>query len=97
MNPKLDPLVKKYIETKDQSLKEEIVKNYKPLIEYIARKLAFHRDDLDDLVQVGSIAVLKALDRFQIEKNTEFSTFATPNIIGEIKHIRTIKMLSIHL
>ena len=86
MNPKLDPLVKKYIETKDQSLKEEIVKNYKPLIEYIARKLAFHRDDLDDLVQVGSIAVLKALDRFQIEKNTEFSTFATPNIIGEIKH-----------
>ena len=86
MNPKLDPLVKKYVETRDQSLKEDIVKNYKPLIEYIARKLAFHRDDLDDLIQVGSIAVLKALDRFQLEKNTEFSTFATPNIIGEIKH-----------
>ncbi len=86
MNPKLDPLVKKYVETRDQSLKEDIIKNYKPLIEYIARKLAFHRDDLDDLIQVGSIAVLKALDRFQLEKNTEFSTFATPNIIGEIKH-----------
>ena len=86
MNPKLDPLVKEYCETKNQNLKEEILTNYKPLIEYIAKKLAFNKNDVDDLIQVGCIALIKALDRFKPEKNTEFSTFATPNIIGEIKH-----------
>lgn len=86
MNPKLDPLVKEYCETKNQNLKEEILTNYKPLIEYIAKKLAFNKNDVDDLIQVGCIALIKALDRFKPEMNTEFSTFATPNIIGEIKH-----------
>tara|TARA_Y100001970_G_C14251405_1_gene872134 strand:+ start:1399 stop:2145 length:747 start_codon:yes stop_codon:yes gene_type:complete len=86
VNPKLDPLVKEYCDTKNNALKEKILKNYQPLIEYIARKLAFNKNDVDDLIQVGSIALIKALDRFKIEKNTEFSTFATPNIIGEIKH-----------
>jgi RNA polymerase sigma-B factor len=86
VNPKLDPLVKEYCETKNQNLKEEILTNYKPLIEYIAKKLAFNKNDVDDLIQVGCIALIKALDRFKPEMNTEFSTFATPNIIGEIKH-----------
>jgi len=86
VNPKLDPLVKEYCETKNQNLKEEILTNYKPLIEYIAKKLAFNKNDIDDLIQVGCIALIKALDRFKPEMNTEFSTFATPNIIGEIKH-----------
>jgi len=86
VNPKLDPLVKEYCETKNQNLKEQILTNYKPLIEYIAKKLAFNKNDVDDLIQVGCIALIKALDRFKPEMNTEFSTFATPNIIGEIKH-----------
>ena len=86
MSSKIDPLVVKYCKTKDASLKADILVSYKPLIEYIARKLAFNRDDVDDLVQVGSIAVIKALDRFDIEREIDFSTFATPNIIGEIKH-----------
>ena len=86
MNPKLDPLVQEYCKNKSEDLKPQIIENYLPLIEYIARKLAFNKDDVEDLVQVGSIALLKALDRFEMDKNTEFSTFATPNIIGEIKH-----------
>ena len=86
MSTKIDPIVVKYCKTKDESLKSEIIKNYKPLIEYIARKLAFNRNDIDDLYQVGSIAVIKCLDRFDLSKNVDFSTFATPNIIGEIKH-----------
>lgn len=85
MTLKSDP-VYQYCETKDDSLKEEIICQYRPLVEYIARKLAFNRDDLDDLIQIGSIALLRALDRFQPDKEVDFSTFATPNIIGEIKH-----------
>ena len=86
MNPKLDPLVLEYCQTKNKNLKDQIIEKYLPLIEYIARRLAFNKDEIDDLVQVGSIATFKALDRFDVSKNTEFSTFATPNIIGEIKH-----------
>lgn len=86
MNPKLDPLVAEYCRTKNKALKGEIIEKYRPLIEYISRRLAFNKDDVDDLIQVGCIATFKALDRFDVTKNTEFSTFATPNIIGEIKH-----------
>tara|TARA_B100001989_G_scaffold248186_1_gene221451 strand:+ start:894 stop:1640 length:747 start_codon:yes stop_codon:yes gene_type:complete len=86
VNPKLDPLVEEYCRTKNPNLKGEIIEKYRPLIEYISRRLAFNKDDIDDLIQVGSIATFKALDRFDVTKNTEFSTFATPNIIGEIKH-----------
>ena len=75
-----------YCETKDNSLKDEIVLEYRPLVEYIAKKLAFNRDDLDDLIQIGSIALLRALDRYDPEKAVDFSIFVTPNIIGEIKH-----------
>ena len=86
MSSKQDPLVLKYCKQKSIPLRDEIVEKYRPLIEYIARKLAFNRDDTDDLVQVGSIAVLKSLERFDPSKETDFATFATPNIIGEIKH-----------
>lgn len=85
MKEKNDPVLL-YYETKDPSLKDDVIQQYTPLIKYIARKLAFNREDLDDLIQVGSIALLRALDRFQPEKEIDFSTFATPNIIGEIKH-----------
>lgn len=59
---------------------------YKSMVEHIARKLAFNREDLDDLIQIGSIALLKSLERFDLKKDIDFATFATPNIIGEIKH-----------
>ena len=86
MSSKIDPIVVKYCKTKDIKLRDELIVKYTPLIKYIAKKLAFNRDDTDDLIQIGSIAVLKALERFQIDKETDFATFATPNIIGEIKH-----------
>jgi RNA polymerase sigma-B factor len=86
LTKKIDPLVVEYCKTKNPALRDEIIVNYKSLVEFIARKLAFNRSDTDDLVQIGSIAILKALDRFDVTKETDFATFATPNIIGEIKH-----------
>lgn len=86
MSENIDPLVLEYCKTKNPARREEIITNYKSLIHYIARKFAFNRSDTDDLVQVGTIAVLKALDRFQPDKRIDFATFVTPNIIGEIKH-----------
>lgn len=81
-----DSLVAKYCKEKDSSLKEKILLSYAPLVEYIAKKLAFNKNDLEDLVQVGTIGLLRSLDRFEPAKDIDFSTFATPNIIGEIKH-----------
>jgi RNA polymerase sigma-B factor len=48
--------------------------------------MAYNRDDYEDLIQVGTIGLLKSLERFKPSKDVDFATFATPNIIGEIKH-----------
>ena len=81
MNPKLDPLVKEYCDTKNDALKEKILKNYQPLIEYIARKLAFNKNDVDDLIQVGSMALIKALDRFKLKKTPNFLPLLHPILL----------------
>lgn len=86
MSGKIDPIIHEYFKHKTPKLQDEILLKYKPLVAYIARKLAFNRSDLDDLVQIGSLALLKALNRFDPKHETDFSTFVTPNIIGEIKH-----------
>ena len=57
-----EELVKKYVKTKDDSLKEHIIVAYRPLVEFIARKLSFNVDDIPDLTQVGTIGLLKSLD-----------------------------------
>lgn len=86
MSSESHSIILQYCQSKDPALKEKILLSYKPLVDYIARKLSFNREDLEDLAQVGSIGLLRALDRFDPGMQTDFSTFATPNIIGEIKH-----------
>ncbi|MEK9657582.1 MAG: sigma-70 family RNA polymerase sigma factor [bacterium] len=86
MKNKQQELVKLYYKNKSIELLEKISITFKPLVEYIARKLAYNIDDLDDLIQIGNIALIRCLDRYDINKNIDFATFVTPNIIGEIKH-----------
>jgi RNA polymerase sigma-B factor len=81
-----DPLVIEYYQTKSETLREQIILSYHPLVEYLARKLCFNRDDLDDIVQIGVLGLMRALDHFNPNMDTDFSTFATPNIVGEIRH-----------
>jgi len=60
-----------------------------PLVEYLARRFKGRGEPLDDLIQVASIGLLKAIDRFDTGREVEFSTYATPTIVGEIKrHFR---------
>src|SRR5216117_2203234 len=59
------------------------------LVRSLARRYSYRGEQLDDLVQIGAIGLIKAIDRFDIERGVELTTYATPNIIGEIKrHFR---------
>ena len=65
--------------------REELVQLHLPLVEHCARRFTNRGEPLDDLVQVGTIGLIKSVDRFDTDRGVEFSTYATPTIIGEIK------------
>jgi RNA polymerase sigma-B factor len=66
-------------------LRDRLAEMHLPLVEYLARRFTRRSVPLDDLVQVGSIGLLKAIDRFDPGRGLEFSTYAAPTILGEIK------------
>ena len=86
MSPSKKDLLREYCKTKKPELKKKLILSHLNLVEYIAKKFAFRRDDLEDLIQVGTIGLIKALERYDLKHEVEFTTYATPNIIGEIKH-----------
>ncbi|MFI0153580.1 RNA polymerase sigma factor SigF [Streptomyces lydicus] len=55
------------------------------MVRYVARRYRNRGDDMEDIVQVGTIGLIKAIDRFDLTREVEFSTFAVPYILGEIK------------
>ena len=65
--------------------RDELVHLHLPLVEHCARRFRNRGEPFEDLVQVGTIGLLKSIDRFDVERAVEFSTYATPTIIGEIK------------
>ncbi|NLU71940.1 RNA polymerase sigma factor SigF [Streptomyces sp. HNM0575] len=55
------------------------------LVRYSARRFRLRGDDMEDIVQVGTIGLIKAIDRFDLSREVEFTTFAIPYVVGEIK------------
>jgi RNA polymerase sigma-B factor len=74
-----------YREGGDEEARELLIERHLPLARSLARRYANRGEPLDDLVQVGSIGLIKAIDRFDLERGVELTTYATPTIIGEIK------------
>jgi RNA polymerase sigma-B factor len=73
----------------DPAAREELVMLYRSLAEYLARRFRSKGEQLDDLIQVASIGLLKAIDRFDPGREVKFSTYAIPTIVGELKrHFR---------
>jgi RNA polymerase sigma-B factor len=73
----------------DPGVRDELVRMHLPLVEYLARRFRNRGEPLEDLVQVATIGLIKSVDRFDLERGVEFSTYATPTIVGEIKrHFR---------
>lgn len=85
----LRKLFRQFAQTRDPALRDQLVTAHLGLAEYLARRFTNRGEALDDLVQVASLALLKAVDRFDPSRGLEFSTYATPTIVGELKrHFR---------
>lgn len=78
-------LFRRYKEEKDESIRNEIVSRYLYLAEILAKKFINRGVDYDDIYQVACIALINAVERFDVNAEVKFASFATPTIIGEIK------------
>jgi RNA polymerase sigma-B factor len=82
-------LLRRWHEEHDRQAREELVERMLPLAHSLARRYANKGEPLDDLEQVASVGLLKAIDRFDLDRDVKFATFAVPTIAGEIKrHFR---------
>src|SRR5215469_1714991 len=82
-------LLRRYHENGDLQAREQLIEQYMSLVRSLARRYSYRGEQLEDLVQIGAIGLIKAIDRFDLERGVELTTYATPNIIGEIKrHFR---------
>jgi RNA polymerase sigma-B factor len=81
--------LEQYAATGDKVLRDEIVASQVGLAEYLARRFKNRGEPIEDLIQVALLGLLKAVERFDPSRGLEFSTFATPTIVGELKrHFR---------
>jgi RNA polymerase sigma-B factor len=82
-------LLRRYHEHGDLGAREQLIEQYMSLVRSLARRYSYRGEQLEDLVQIGAIGLIKAIDRFDLDRGVELTTYATPNIIGEIKrHFR---------
>ncbi len=82
-------LFEAYYRTRDPARREQLILLHMNLVRFLARKYSGRGEPLDDLIQVGTIGLINAIDRFDPTRGIRFATYATPTIVGEIKrHFR---------
>jgi RNA polymerase sigma-B factor len=86
---RVNRLLREYREHGDLRARERLIQQYMPLVKSLARRHSLRGEQYEDLVQVGCIGLIKAVDRFDPQRRVEFGAFAIPNVAGEIKrHLR---------
>lgn len=85
----IDARFVEYRRTRDRVLRNQLVQDHMRLAEFLAHRFAHRGEPVDDLRQVALVGLLKAVERFEPDRGLQFSSFATPTIVGELKrHFR---------
>lgn len=90
-------LLEAYRLNHDRASRDRLVEELMPLVRSLARRYAGRGEPIDDLVQVGAIGLIKAIDRFDLERGVELSTFAVPTIVGEIRRYFRDRSWGVHV
>jgi RNA polymerase sigma-B factor len=82
-------LLRAFHERRDLAARDRLIEDNLPLVRAMARRYAGRGEQYEDLVQIGTIGLIKAIDRFDLDRGVELQSYAIPNIVGEIKrHFR---------
>jgi len=93
----VEPLFRRWQEDCDDAAREALVKAFLPLARSLARRYAQSSEPYEDLAQVASLALLKAIDRFDPDRGASFPSFAVPTILGEIRRYFRDSGWSVHV
>ena len=86
VRPNSEALLEQYAHTRDPALREQIVEANLYIAQIVARRFSGRGVDYDDLYQVASLALFKAVDRYEPDKGVKFVSFVTPTMAGEVKN-----------
>jgi len=90
-------LFERYQAGRETAVRDELVDVHENLVVYLARKFAGRGEPIEDVIQVAQIGLLKAVERYDLSREIEFTTYATPTIVGEIKRHFRDKLWAIHV
>jgi len=90
-------MVRRYAETKDPALQAELVERFLPLARSLAMRYRGGTESLDDLVQVASLGLVKALDGFDPSRGRSFTAYAVPTMLGELRRHFRDRVWNVHL
>ena len=97
MDRNVDALLIEYHRNGDERAREQALVELMPLVRALAARYAGRGEPLEDLVQVGSVGLIKAVDRFDVDRGVEFSSYAVPTIVGEIRRHFRDKAWAMHV